>query len=175
VEGNFLFYDGIGQVNSSSGFLLNMNGVQGINLKFSGIRTVREWSRNGNADQRNNSSTNTGKKSRKKRSGTEGALEEYYSTKEDDGTDTMKQDKGKEATANKGKESTAEKEQNQVLVTWESVSSKYHQEANSQIVNIVARTLRGENGTQSIFVRSSLIVETSGSDKFTITCVVFIH
>ena len=36
-------------------------------------------------------------------------LEEYYSTKEDDGTETRKQDKGKEATANKGKESTVKK------------------------------------------------------------------
>jgi hypothetical protein len=36
-------------------------------------------------------------------------LEEYYSTKEDDDTETRKQDKGKEATANKGKESTVKK------------------------------------------------------------------
>jgi hypothetical protein len=70
------------------------------------VEQEQDWEQEAESftNQRDNSSTNGGKKSRKKKkSGTERALEEYYSTKVDDGTDTRKQAKGKEATANKGK------------------------------------------------------------------------
>jgi hypothetical protein len=129
-----LFYDGIGQGNR----------LKWIPFEYEwGARYQPQilWYKNSERleqEQEQEQEAKGGKKTRKKKSGTKRALEEYYSTKQDDGTDTRKQDKGKEATANKGKES-AEKRKKTSTSRWESVSSKYHQEANSQIVNIVVR------------------------------------
>ena len=115
VEGKFLFYDGIGRGNRLKWIPFDYEWGARYQPQILWYKNSergdqeREWGQEAESDQRNNSSTNTGKKSRKKRSGTERALEEYYSTKEDDGTDTGKQDKGKEATTNKGKESADKK------------------------------------------------------------------
>ncbi len=127
-------------------------------------------------NQRDNSSTNGGKKSRKKKSGTERALEEYYSTKEDDGTDTRTQDKEKEATENKGKESTAKKgtksSTSQMGVSVKQVLSRGKQPNCQYCRHDIAR---GEWHTVNICENQSNCGNTkSGSDKFTITCVVFI-
>jgi hypothetical protein len=121
VEGKFLFYDGIGQGNRLKWIPFEYEWgarYQPQILWYKKSERVEqdqeeEQEAESFTNQRDNSSTNGGKKSRKKMSGKERALEEYYSTKEDDGTDTRKQDKGKEATENKGKKSTAKKEQNQ--------------------------------------------------------------